>query len=218
MDTCKICQSKNVMSYKHPKFDMLFHECMDCEVIYKDEHNRISLDEELSVYNLHENTIENEGYVNYLSNFVDATLASRLKCGDVLDYGSGPNPVLKYILETKYHYQVNIYDYFYAKDESVFNKMYDAVTSTEVFEHLWNPNKTMEKLKSCLKPNGILAIMTLFHPRNQIKFFDWYYIRDPSHVTFYTPKTFEVLAKRYGYHVIDTNNYRYITLKKSVND
>ncbi len=214
MDTCKICGSKNVINYKHPTFDMLFHECRDCEVIYKDEKNRISLKDELDVYNLHENTIDNIGYVNYLSNFVDATLASRLKTGHILDFGSGPNPVLKYILETKYNYKVDIYDYFYHEDEAVFKSKYDAITSTEVFEHLWEPKEILDKLYSSLKPNGILAIMTLFHPKDQIEFFDWFYIRDPSHVTFYTPKTFEMLGKMYGFTVIDTNHYRYITLKK----
>jgi hypothetical protein len=57
--------------------------------------------------------------------------------------------------------------------------------------------------------------MTLFHPKEKDEFFDWFYIRDPSHVTFYTPKTFEVMADKVGFKVIETNNYRYITLKNS---
>jgi cyclopropane fatty-acyl-phospholipid synthase-like methyltransferase len=93
--------------------------------------------------------------------------------------------------------------------------MYDGITSTEVFEHLWKPVDALQKLKSILKKDGILAIMTLFHPKNQDIFFDWFYIRDPSHVTFFTPKTFEVMAKKVGMTVIDTNDHRYITLKNS---
>ncbi len=213
MDICKICGSENMISYKHPKFDMLFHECKDCEVIYKDDENRLSLIEELHVYDQHENSIENEGYVNFLSNFIDSTLFSRIKSGHVLDFGSGPKPVLKQILETKYQFKVDIYDYFYAPNEDVFKIKYDAITSSEVFEHLGDPNLVLNKLSHSLKTNGILAIMTLFHPNNQLKFFDWFYIRDPSHIIFYTPKTFEVLAKKYGFEVVDTNNYRYITLR-----
>jgi cyclopropane fatty-acyl-phospholipid synthase-like methyltransferase len=133
----------------------------------------------------------------------------------LLDFGSGPEPVLKSILEDRYRFEVDIFDFFYATKASVFNKMYDGITSTEVFEHLWKPVDALQKLKSILKKDGILAIMTLFHPKNQDIFFDWFYIRDPSHVTFFTPKTFEVMAKKVGMTVIDTNGHRYITLKNS---
>jgi SAM-dependent methyltransferase len=194
---------------------MTFHECLHCEVIYKDEKDKISLEDEKKVYELHENSIENEGYVNFLSNFVDSALYPFIKKGRLLDFGSGPEPVLKSILEDRYRFEVDIFDFFYAPKASVFNKMYDGITSTEVFEHLWEPVDALQKLKSILKKDGILAIMTLFHPKNQDIFFDWFYIRDPSHVTFFTPKTFEVMAKKVGMTVIDTNGHRYITLKNS---
>jgi SAM-dependent methyltransferase len=194
---------------------MTFHECLHCEVIYKDEKDKISLEDENKVYELHENSIENEGYVNFLSNFVDSALYPFIKKGRLLDFGSGPEPVLKSILEDRYRFEVDIFDFFYAPKASVFNKMYDGITSTEVFEHLWEPVDALQKLKSILKKDGILAIMTLFHPKNQDIFFDWFYIRDPSHVTFFTPKTFEVMAKKVGMTVIDTNGHRYITLKNS---
>jgi SAM-dependent methyltransferase len=194
---------------------MTFHECLHCEVIYKDEKDKISLEDEKKVYELHENSIENEGYVNFLSNFVDSALYPFIKKGRLLDFGSGPEPVLKSILEDRYRFEVDIFDFFYATKASVFNKMYDGITSTEVFEHLWKPVDALQKLKSILKKDGILAIMTLFHPKNQDIFFDWFYIRDPSHVTFFTPKTFEVMAKKVGMTVIDTNGHRYITLKNS---
>jgi SAM-dependent methyltransferase len=215
MPICKICGSKQIKTYKHPRFDMIFHECESCEVIYKDETNRITLKEEKNVYEQHENSIEDQGYVNFLTNFVDSALIPHIKKGHLLDFGSGPEPVLKEILNKRYHFDVDIYDYFYAKDESVFNHVYDGIISSEVFEHLWQPRQTLNQLKSVLKKDGILAIMTLFHPKEKDEFFDWFYIRDPSHVTFYTPKTFEVMADKVGFKVIETNNYRYITLKNS---
>ncbi len=97
----------------------------------------------------------------------------------------------------------------------MFKVSYDGITSTEVFEHLWEPVEILKRLKSILKKDGILAIMTLFHPKDQTTFFDWFYIRDPSHVTFYTPKTFMMMAKKVGLEVIYTNHHRYLTLKNS---
>jgi hypothetical protein len=37
--------------------------------------------------------------------------------------------------------------------------------------------------------------MTSFLP-NELSFEDWYYRRDPTHVVFYSQKTFKVIAKQ----------------------
>src|SRR5690554_3859088 len=113
MSLCKIC-GKQTISYKHPKFDMTFHECKYCEFIYKDESNYLSYDDELKAYNYHQNEDDNIGYVNFLTNFVDAAVIPYIKEGKALDFGSGPNPVLAKILQNKYHFDVDIYDLFYA--------------------------------------------------------------------------------------------------------
>ncbi|BCR36481.1 class I SAM-dependent methyltransferase [Mariniplasma anaerobium] len=214
MEICKLCNSKHMITYKHPKFDMIFHECLDCEVIYKDKSQILSEEDEKKVYDLHENTIDNPGYVNFLTNFIDSAVIPFIKKGIALDFGSGPGPVLQHILNTKYQFKCDIYDYYYAKHKKVFDKKYDLITSTEVFEHLSNPISILNQFHEILKSQGIVSIMTLFYPKDQETFFDWFYIRDPSHITFFTPKTFEVIASLTGFKVIDTNNYRYITLKK----
>jgi hypothetical protein len=214
MEICKLCNSKKVITYKHPKFDMLFQECLNCQAIYKDDSQCLSEEDEKKIYDLHENSIENQGYVNFLTNFIDSAVIPFIKKGDALDFGSGPEPVLKQILTTKYEFDCDIYDYYYAKQTKVFDKKYDLITSTEVFEHLSDPIGVLNQFHKMLNDQGIVSIMTLFHPKEQTTFFEWFYIRDPSHIIFFTPKTFEVLANLTGFKVIDTNDYRYITLKK----
>jgi hypothetical protein len=214
MQICKLCKSKNVITYKHPKFGIIFHECLNCQAIYKDKAQSLSEEDEKKIYDLHENSIENLGYVNFLTNFIDSAVIPFIKKGVALDFGSGPGPVLSQILKNKYNFECSIYDYYYAKHIEVFDKRYDLITSTEVFEHLSDPISTLKQFHEILNMDGIVSIMTLFHPKEQSEFFDWFYIRDPSHITFFTPKTFDVIAKLTGFKVIDTNNYRYITLKK----
>jgi methyltransferase family protein len=214
MEICKLCKSKNVITYQHPKFDMIFHECLDCQVIYKDDLQIMSEEDEKKIYDLHENSIENQGYVNFLTNFVDSSVIPFIKKGSALDFGSGPEPVLQYILNNKYQFNCEIYDYYYAKHTEVFDKTYDLITSTEVFEHLSDPVGTLNNFHKLLNAQGIVSIMTLFHPKDKKTFFEWFYIRDPSHIIFFTPKTFEVISKLTGFQVVDSNNYRYITLKK----
>ncbi|MCD4827258.1 MAG: class I SAM-dependent methyltransferase [Acholeplasmataceae bacterium] len=214
MEVCKLCKSKHTISYKHPSFNMIFHECKDCEVIYKDRFNRVSEAKEKLIYDQHQNSLENTGYVNYLNNFLDAAVYPFIKSGKALDFGSGPNPVLSQLLNAQDLFHCDIYDYYYAKNEEVFKNKYDLITSTEVFEHLDNPLDILNRFYEILNDSGIVSIMTLFHPKDESDFFEWFYIRDPSHITFYTPKTFEILAKASGFMILDTNDYRYITLKK----
>jgi SAM-dependent methyltransferase len=210
---CLIC-NENVTSFKHHKFDMLFHECKHCELIFKDVSNYPSKEIELKQYNFHQNDFQNKGYINFLTNFVDSAVTPFIKQGDVLDFGSGPNPVLSKILTDDYHFNCDIYDKLYHDDQSYLKKKYDLITMTEVIEHLNDPKEVFEMFNKILKPNGILAIMTLFHENNKEKFMDWFYIRDLTHISFYTPKTIEYLAKISGFELIYTNDYRVIVLKK----
>jgi len=93
-------------------------------------------------------------------------------------------------------------------------KKYDLITSTEVFEHFKNPLKEFRKLSNLLKKGGILSVMTLMRPKTRKDFIDWWYIRDKTHIAFYSPKTLYLLGKKFGLKMIYNNNERYITYKK----
>jgi hypothetical protein len=88
---------------------------------------------------------------------------------------------------------MNIYDPFYTDDKSVLELTYDFITTTETAEHLFYPEKEFNMLWSILKPGGFLGIMTKLVP-NHDKFHDWHYMKDDTHVTFYSKDTFEWLA------------------------
>ena len=214
---CLICESKT-KTYKHPKFHITFHECLHCEAIFKDKKHFITKEEEKDIYDLHQNTLDNEGYVNYLDDFIQKAVVPFKETyqSSALDFGSGPGPVLAHLLKEKYHAKVNIYDPFYAPNDTYVHQTYDLITTTEVFEHLKDPIQTLNALKALLKPDGIISIMTLFHPKDQIKFFDWFYIRDESHIVFFTPKTFQVMANLCHLKLIYCNHHRMITLKKDI--
>ncbi len=57
-----------------------------------------------------------------------------------------------------------------------------------------------------LKPSGILGIMTNFLTKDMV-FENWFYNKDPTHVVFYSPVTFEIIAKQRGWRIqfIDAN-------------
>ncbi len=115
--------------------------------------------------------------------------------------GAGPGPVLAELLR-KEGFQTDIYDKYFAPEKVYLNKKYDLITATEVFEHLKDPLSTLKLLKKHLNANGILAIMTLFHQNDDEHFKQWWYRRDSTHISFYTPKTLQYMADLLGMKII----------------
>lgn len=210
---CIICNS---ITYSVATKFGFFHCCTNCEFIYKDYDSMISPKDELKIYNYHNNSIDDPSYVSFLKKFLnEAVLDFTNKGKKGLDFGSGPSPVLSEIMKRDYNWDMEIYDLFYSPEKIYRNKKYDLITSTEVMEHLKNPLDYFVMFKDLLVDNGILAIMTLFHPNNVELFSNWHYIRDKSHISFFSLKTFEYIANIVGLEILYTNSERYITFKKN---
>jgi len=144
----------------------------------------------------------------FLKTGVDPFVA---KAGRVLDFGCGPEPVLAWLLERRGH-PVDRYDLFFHKDEAYRTRQYDLITLTEVLEHLADPLGTLQALSQRLAPGGVFALMTLFHPNDRVKFADWWYRRDPTHVSFYTVKTLGELAGFLGMKILFSDAKNIIVL------
>lgn len=214
MVKCKICGYKTHV-IKDNQFDIDYYECDNCEYIAMDDNYEISFSEERHVYDLHNNSIEDDGYVNYFKNFLEKGVFPFITEKHIafLDFGSGPEPVLKQILQRDYGIECDFYDPHYHDDESYRKKRYDVITSTEVFEHLKNPLETIGELVALLNDNGILSFMTLLHPKDETIFTDWWYRRDETHISFFSDKTIEMIAKKVGVDVIYNDTKRIITFK-----
>ena len=144
----------------------------------------------------HNNDPNDAGYRNFLGRLSDHLIPLLNPGSHGLDFGSGPGPTLSLIMEEA-GFKVDLYDIYFAPNESVWQNRYDFVTATEVIEHLYQPRTEIEKLWELLKPGGILAVMTL--PLVSVeKFRNWHYKNDLTHVCFFTPQTFDLLAKQWG--------------------
>ncbi|MBU1862340.1 MAG: class I SAM-dependent methyltransferase [Candidatus Omnitrophica bacterium] len=191
--TCSVC-SGTVKIIPGDSTVLDYYWCASCDYIFIDEGKILPPDEEKRRYGLHENTRNNEGYVAMFNEFIaKAVTPYRKNIKTVLDFGCGPGPVLASLLQEE-GFEVDTYDIHFAPDEVYRNKSYDLITATEVFEHLKDPLITTSFLREHLTPNGIMAIMTLFHPGNEEQFKTWWYKREATHISFYTPRTFKKLA------------------------
>lgn len=190
---CPLCESKESTDfYSNERRD--FVRCCNCKLVFVSPEYHLSYEDEKSRYDLHQNSPEDEGYKKFLSRLT-IPLQKRLKAkSNGLDFGSGPGPTLSKMLEDK-GYSVDIYDYFYATDKTVFDKQFDFITATEVFEHLRNPGQEIKMLWELLNPGGILGIMTKLLIDQQA-FPKWHYIMDRTHICFFSEKTFMWLSNK----------------------
>ncbi len=173
-----------------------FFRCALCSLVHVPACFHLSDEAERARYDLHQNSEDDEGYRNFLSQLSTPLLDRLPDQAQGLDFGCGPGPTLSGMLEERGH-QVALYDKFYAPDRAVLDTTYDFVTATEVVEHLRTPAADLDLIWACVKPGGWLAIMTQFLV-SQIRFKGWFYKNDLTHVGFFSPQTFEWLAVRWS--------------------
>jgi hypothetical protein len=169
--------------------------CRTCRLIFIPAEQHISADEEKSRYDQHNNNPDDPDYRTFLSRMF-LPMQHRLNarsCG--LDFGSGPGPTLSLMFEEGGH-RMAIYDHFYAPTHATLSQTYDFITATEVVEHLHRPGFELERLWSLLNSGGLLGVMTQLVPEST-PFADWYYIKDPTHVCFFSLPTCEWLAEHW---------------------
>lgn len=208
---CKICKNDTLELYDKAQ-NKSYNICKNCQAIMLEKEFLVDTDIELAQYENHNNSFQSKGYVKMFEDFLDYFWEDvDKKDTNALDFGSGPGPVLAQILTNK-GLHVDIYDKFYQPIKIYEDKKYSLITSTEVFEHLQNPLEILTLFKNHLIKGGIIAIMTLFHDNNKENFLNWWYRRDPTHILFYTPKTFEVLAEMCGLKILKQDNLRVMVL------
>lgn len=189
-----------------------FH-CPVCDLISIDENAFLNRQEEHNRYSQHKNTLDNQGYVDNFNKFIKTSKLDKLKNIErALDFGCGPGPVLQVLLE-RLGFATDIYDPFFYPEQGFLKKKYDLITCTEVLEHLKNPLATIRMLEGLLEEGGTLAVTTLFHTSAE-DFARWWYRKDPTHITFYSPKTFRWLAEQFSFSLEFTDNKSICVLKK----
>ncbi len=210
---CKICNNATI-NIEDERNNWEFFHCQECEFIFKNPAAHVDDAKELSQYQNHNNTIESRGYVEMFEKFMRTTFEPYLNSiQDVLEFGSGPGPVLAELLRRK-GLKVDIYDKYFAPKKVYDAKTYDLITSTEVLEHIDNPKEIFDFFAKHLKVGAYLSIMTQFHTNDAKEFSKWWYKNDPTHICFFTPHTFEVLAKMSGFEVLKHDGVKSVLLRK----
>ena len=187
---CPLCRTSEGRPFHQDSRD--YFRCPVCSLVFVLSHQFLSSEEEKANYDHHENSADDPRYRRFLSRLF-VPLSQRLAPHSRgLDFGSGPGPTLSVMFEEAGH-SMQIYDPFYSPDIEPLQQQYDFITASEVVEHLRHPRTELDRLWACLKPNGVLGIMTK-RVNDQDAFSRWHYKNDPTHICFYSLETFQWLA------------------------
>lgn len=194
--------------------DLRYLHCRSCDLIFLDPKLLASPLEERQRYLQHNNSPEAKGYISYLENFAaEAVLPCVRPPQRLLDFGSGPSPVFAALLREK-GFTVDIFDPYFAPDLQWKEQQYDGVTAVEVAEHIYQPIEAFSSLAAVILPGGYLILRTLLHYSDRERFASWWYRQDASHVTFYSPRSFEVLCSILPFRLVEIKEGRSIILQR----
>lgn len=191
---CPLCGQAT--EHYHADQRRSYRRCPACDLVHVPREYHLDATAEKAEYDLHRNSPEDSGYRRFLGRAAEAVQARVAPPARGLDFGCGPGPTLSVMLEEA-GYTMALYDKYYAAHPGALLQTYDFVTATEVFEHLAAPAAVLDRLLACLRPGGWLVVMTK-RVLDREAFADWHYIRDATHIAFFSAPTFEWIASRHG--------------------
>lgn len=91
-------------------------------------------------------------------------------------------------------------------------KKYDLVVGWFVFEHLHDPNYSLESIHKNLKNNGVLVLSIPNVNSIGLNLFGryWYALQLPTHLFHYSPKTIKAILEKNNFHNINIVHQRII--------
>jgi SAM-dependent methyltransferase len=207
---CPLCTSEQTQHYFEDK-NRTYQQCTECELIFVPSNYHLNHDEEKLVYDFHENSPQDQGYRQFLNKLL-APLTKKLPHqARGLDFGCGPGPTIKPMLE-EFGFMVENYDIYYHNVPELLHKQFDFITCTEAIEHFSNPRKELQLIDQALKTGGYLGLMTK-RATNLEAFKNWHYKNDPTHISFFSEATFQWIAQWLEY-TVDFPGSDTIILKK----
>ena len=214
MYRCKICQEATY-PIRDKKRDLCYHKCHRCGFIYLDDSAIIDPEHERRHYEKHNNGFESLGYVKMFEQFIEEAITPYcVNITTALDFGCGRGPVLAELLRRE-GMEVDLYDLYFYPQKVYEDKKYDLIVSTEVFEHLQDPMDILALLSSHTTKEGYIVLMTKFPPDEEDQFLDWWYRRDVTHISFFTPKSFGIMAEKRGLKVLKILNDNIVIFQKT---
>lgn len=222
---CKICKSDTDLHFSKlvlGKYDVSYYKCPNCYFIQTEDPYWLdeaynsgaisALDTGIIARNLN---LSQQTKQIILDNFVDF---SNFKG---LDYGGGEGITTRIFRDMGFNfyrydlYAENLYARFFDIKDLPLGTRFNVLTAFEVFEHLIDPMKEIEKM---LEYSDLLLFSTELQPSDStVNLFNWWYIvpEGGQHISFYSNKTLQFIALKFNLNFY-TNGYNLHILSKKV--
>lgn len=213
---CPLCLSgieTRKIFWRQTTFSREFYKCSFCDLIFVNRENVLSLEDQKTHYDFHQNTKRNDGYVNFLMRLISPIVKRMSVEARGLDFGSGPYPMLADLFKEEGFSKIDIYDPIYKNDQHVLLQQYHFITVCEVIEHLINPMAVLEQIDSMLLPKGLLVISTALRGEHS-QFPNWYYNQDITHINYFSLESFYFIRDELNYELVEVAKDLIIFLKK----
>jgi SAM-dependent methyltransferase len=192
---CPLCGDRQAEDFGADR-RRAYLRCGTCALVFVPPLYYLSREREKAEYDRHQNRVDDPQYRRFLSRLAEP-LGKRLAPGARgLDFGCGPGPALAAMLEEQ-GFQVDLYDSFYHPRREALCGPLDFICASEVVEHLHRPDLELARLWQLLGPEGWLGVMTKL-VRSRQAFAGWHYKNDPTHVCFFSERTWRWWASRQG--------------------
>lgn len=198
---CLLCESLKIQT------EDAVYRCLNCDLTFKNPKSFPSLDSEKSRYLEHNNVVEDQRYLTYLKKLLDK---SEITQGKALDFGCGPVKGYEFLCK-KIYPQIEVLSYDPVFYPTTLDDKFDLILCSEVLEHLHKPFESLDFILNLMNQNGILAISTQLSDNKNMS--DWWYLRDHTHVVFYSKKTIRWISNHFSLKILRIEN-PYIILSK----
>lgn len=211
---CPLCFSENSNHFfRQEKLSRDFYRCDFCDLVFVDRGQLVTQADEKKRYQLHDNSTRSPGYEKFLLRLVAAVDKHVDKAARGLDFGEGPYPMLRELLKENGYLNVLGFDPLFNNQDLGTLGSFQFITCCEVIEHMNKPAQQIEALVKLLNTEGLLVISTGITEKG-IKFENWHYLNDETHINLFSDKTFAYLAEIYNLEILQRERDLIAFLKK----
>ena len=209
---CPLCSISAQLYHIHTvREDQQYFRCPECQSIAMHPQHYLTHEEEKARYLTHNNDVNDPGYQKFVHPVIQAVTTHLAPNHHGLDYGAGTGPVITKLLREK-GYSMTCYDPIFIPNPKALNATYDFIVCCEVAEHFHDPKTEFHRFYHILHPSGLLVIKTELLT-SDIDFPNWYYINDPTHTLFYSPKGMRLFLEQHGFNILELSP-RLVVAKK----
>jgi hypothetical protein len=196
---CPLCTGANCKLWVQSADEKRYWKCGNCHLVWLEKSQRPTAEAEVARYREHHNSTYSPEYLEYLGRTAFPVADCLSSGASGLDYGSGPVAGMQFLLNPL-GYKVATFDPFFFPDFDLLKNSYDFILCSEAAEHFFQPEVEFDRFDAMLVPGGWLGISSRLVVSRE-EFPDWYYRRDPTHVSFYSEATVQWIARCFGWEL-----------------